>query len=81
MRRVALLLPAFAALPLPLGAQEVRQQGAALTLPAYTESQLWEGLSGNFTAFVLAGISQAKSLGDGCAPRVEFATNVRLTKK
>lgn len=63
MTRSALLLPAFAALSLSLGAQEVRQQGMALTLPASTDAQRWDVLSGNFVAFIVAGIAHAKSLG------------------
>ncbi len=63
MRRSALLLPAFAAFSFTLGAQDVRQQGTTLMLPASTDAQHWEVLSGNFVAFILAGIAHARSLG------------------
>lgn len=63
MRQLVLLFPAFAALPLSLGAQEVRQQGKALTVPVYTDAQRLNRLAGNFNAFMVAGIAQAKSLG------------------
>ena len=76
MRRSAVLVPAFATVSLTLGAQEVRQQGAALTLPPYTESQLRQGLSGNVTASIVAGIAQAKALGRSAADFGGFAGNL-----
>ena len=63
MRRLALLLLVSGAFSPRLGAQEVRQQGTPLMLCAYTDSQLWEGLSGNLTAVLVAGIAHGKSLG------------------
>lgn len=63
MRRSALLVSLCATLSLTLGAQEARQQGTALTLPAYTDSQLRDGLTGNLNAVVVVGVAQAKSLG------------------
>src|SRR4051812_9699476 len=73
MRPFALLLPGLAALAVHVGAQEVRQQGTALTLPAYKDAERWERLSGNFIAFVVAGISQAKSSGKTAADFGRFA--------
>jgi hypothetical protein len=65
MRRVALMLLAFTALAAApgLGAQEVQQQGKALTFPAYSADQRWNRTAEHFYAFFIAGIAHAKSLG------------------
>lgn len=76
MRRFALLLAAFAALASRVDGQDVRQQGATLTLPTYSDSALWQGASGNLIAVIVAGISHAKSLGKTPADFGRYSANL-----
>src|SRR5437763_14410159 len=76
MRRFALLLAAFATLASRVDGQAVRQQGATLTLPTYSDSALWQGASGNLIAVIVAGISHAKSLGKTPADFGRYSANL-----